>query len=108
MYLLKILRDVDIDWNSGDGSTNTSDSSLISMINDFLQSYKSFVIGVLGLADLTMIAIFIWLCINLSAGSTNFTGKNTNGKRLLLWCIGMALLGSINLIVCLLYNAFRG
>ena len=102
--MIRILNDVDIEWNSGGNATNTSTWSLISMINDFLNAYKGFVLGVLGLADLTMVAIFIWILVNIASGSTSFTNKNINSRRLLIWFISMALLGSLNLVVALIYN----
>jgi hypothetical protein len=106
--LLNILRDVDIDWGSGDNATKSnSDSTIISMMNNFLQHYKLFVIGFIGLADLTMVIIFLWLLFSLASGSTNFASKNNNTRRLLVWCVCMALLGALNLILALIYNAFK-
>lgn len=103
-----ILRDVDIEWDSGSGSTNSnSNSTILYMMNQFLQSYKGFVIGFLGLADLTMVVIFLWLMFSLASGSTNFASKNNNTRRLLVWCVCMAFLGALNLIVALVYNAFN-
>ena len=106
--LNRILRDVDIDWNSGAGSTSSnSNSTIINMMNEFLQRYKTFVIGFLGLADLTMVVIFLWLLFSLASGSTNFASKNNNTRRLLVWCVCMALLGALNLVIALVYNSFR-
>ncbi len=106
MYELLDLFDVTIGWGEG-GATKTSDSTIISMINDLLSRYKGIVIGVLGLATLTMVLIGLYLFTNLAAGSTNFANKNTNMKRIATWAICMALLGSLDLVVCLLYNSFR-
>ena len=77
------------------------------MMNDFLQHYKVFVTGFIGLMDLTMVVIFLWLLISLASGSTNFASKNNNTRRLLVWCICMALLGALNLVLALVYNVFR-
>lgn len=102
------LRDVAIEWGSGDGTTNdTSKSSIVEMMNTFLTQYKTFVIGFLGLADLTMVVIFLWLLYSLASGSTNFASKNNNTRRLLVWCVCMAFLGALNLILALIYNSFK-
>lgn len=111
MYeLLSVLRDVEITWGDDgatDDSTGTSDKILTDMINVLLERYKSLVVGVLGLATLTMILIGLYLFLNVGAGSTNFAQKNTNMKRMTIWAICMALLGSVDLIACLVYNVFR-
>ncbi len=107
MYeLLNIVRNVSITWGDN-GATGTSDDMLIGMINTLLSRYKGLVVGVLGLATLTMILIGMYLFLNVGAGSTNFAQKNTNMKRMVIWAICMALLGSLDLVVCLVYNTFR-
>lgn len=106
MYELLTFFDVDIDWGEG-GATKTSDSTLYSLINDLLEHYKGLVIGLLGIATLTMVLIGFYLFFNLGTGSTNFANKNTNMKRLVTWAVCMTLLGSLDLIVCLVYNTFR-
>ena len=103
-----ILNKVNIDWGSGDGTTsNNSKSTIIEMMNSFLAHYKTFVIGFLGLADLTMVLIFVWLLYCLASGTTNFAQKNTNTRRLLIWCVCMACLGALNLILALVYSSFK-
>ncbi len=105
---MPFFRDVTIEWGSGNGTTrNNSNTTILSMMNDFLQHYKVFVTGFIGLMDLTMVVIFLWLLISLASGSTNFASKNNNTRRLLVWCICMALLGALNLVLALVYNVFR-
>lgn len=106
MSLINIAKDVTITWGDG-GATSTSEATLITLINDFLKHYQVFVVGVLGLATISMILIGLYLFFNLGAGSTNFASKNTNMKRMIIWAICLALLGSLDLVVCLIYNSFR-
>ncbi len=104
--LLKVLNDVEIEWGEG-GATSTSDDTLLSLMNNFLEHYKGLVVGVLGLATLTMVLLGLYLFFNLGAGSTNFASKNINMKRFVIWAICMALLGSLDLVVALVYNSLR-
>ena len=106
MSLINIAKDVTITWGDG-GATSTSEATLTTLINDFLKHYQVFVVGVLGLATISMILIGLYLFFNLGAGSTNFANKNTNMKRRIIWAICLALLGSLDLVVCLIYNSFR-
>ena len=103
--LLKLF-DVEIGWGDG-GATSTSETQLIKIINKFLEHYKLFVVGVLGVATLTMVLLGLYIFYNIGVGTTNFAQKNTNMKRFVIWAVAMALLGGLDLVVALLYNTFR-
>lgn len=106
MNALKKVFDVDIEWGDG-GATKTSDSTLYSLINDMLRHYKGLTVGVLGVATLTMVLIGMYLFFCIGTGSGNHINKNSNMKRLVTWAVCMMLLGSLDLVVCLIYNSFR-
>jgi len=101
------LLDVVIEWGGGDNATNTSSSSLTTTINEFLERFKGVIVGSLGIANLTMVVIFIWLLFSLATNSTNFAGKSTNIKRLAIWAVCMAMLGSLDLVIAVIYGVFR-
>lgn len=100
------MKDVVIEWGEG-GAMSTSEETLKSLINSLLESYRGLIVGVMGLATLTMVLIGLYLFLHLGAGSTNFASKNVNMKRIAIWAVALALLGSLDLVVALIYNSFR-
>lgn len=98
-------RDININW--GSGGVSTSEETLTVLINQFLEQYKGLVMGILGLSTLSMVLIGLYLFFNLGAGTTNFANKQINMKRIAIWAVCLMLLGSLDLIVALIYNAFR-
>ena len=101
-YLTKLNIDFDPPTGSGDPMEH-----FINTINAFLDRYKIFIAGVLGLATFTMAIIFIIDLIKLAAESSSPIHRHEAIHQIIAVGISTALLGSITVIFGLIFNLFN-
>lgn len=103
--------DISVDIGDGDlgGSMRNNDDTLHQIadgLNRFIQTYKGIIVGVLGVALLTVFLIFMFTCMTFSGSSGTPMDRKRSVTKLVTCAIVAAILGSITLFVGLFYNIF--
>lgn len=75
-------------------------------MNEFLNRYKSIIMGVYGMAVCTVLVIFIMLITKLPASAGNPMDRKKTITQILISGLSFAALGSIGLIATLVFNLF--
>ena len=88
----------------GDGFSETGSESWTK----FFARYKKFIIGVSGMATLTMIGIFIYCFIKLGASAGNEKARKEAQTGILWSGVATAGMGAVTLIVGFFYGSLQG
>lgn len=112
MILSKILRYVDVDIGSIDENTSIRSRSddmdqMVGYMNDFLASYKNFIIGVYGIIAMTLVLILTVQFSRLSNSGTNPMTRSRAISELIFSFLSIAFLGAIGTIGGLLLSMFN-
>lgn len=95
------------DGNGGNHSAGTDASQFVPALNAFLFKYKGVVLGVFGIATLTLLALAIYFALQLGGTGNNPMKRQQASSRLVLWGIATAIMGSFTLFFALAFNFFR-
>lgn len=87
------------------GNMDYNDSA--SAMNAFIKKYRTVIVGVSGIACVSMIAFFIFNFMKLGASSANPADRTKAIQGLLFSGIAAAGLGAVTLIVGYFYNAAK-
>lgn len=79
------------------------EGEFINTINKFLIKYKTAVLGVFGIATLTMIGVFIYLFIKLGANGDNPQERKKVIKGIFVAAISTGILGSLTTVYALFF-----
>lgn len=111
MRFLKLLNDVFVPVmpNSDDDSvttSNTDTSQFISGLNGILTRYKGLIVGIFGIATLSLVGLFIYYFVKLGSSGNNPEKRKDAITDILKCGIATAIMGSITLIFSLAYFTF--
>lgn len=95
------------DGNGGGHPSNTDASQFVPALNAFLFKYKGVVLGVFGIATLTLLALAIYFATQLGGAGNNPQKRQQAISRLLICGIATAIMGSFTLFFALSFNFFR-
>lgn len=97
------------DGNEGNHSAGagTDASQYVPALNSILFKYKGIVLGVFGIATLTLIALAIYFAVQLGGAGNNPQKRQQATSRLLICGIATAIMGSFTLFFALSFNMFR-
>ena len=88
------------------GNVSVSGTSNKNTWNQIFEKYKKVIVGVTGIATLTLLLVFIISIVNLAANGSN-PQKRSMALTWILWTgIATGLLGSVTIIFGIAYNAF--
>lgn len=95
------------DGNEGNHLASTDASQYVPALNAVLFKYKGIVLGVFGMATLTLLALAIYFAIQLGGAGNNPMKRQQASSRLVLWGIATAIMGSFTLFFGLAFNFFK-
>lgn len=97
------------DGNEGNHSAGagTDASQYVPALNSILFKYKGIVLGVFGMATLTLLALAIYFAVQLGSTGNNPMKRQQASSRLVLWGIATAIMGSFTLFFGLAFNFFK-
>jgi hypothetical protein len=87
-------------------TSNTDMSQFISGLNGILTRYKGLIVGVFGIATLSLVGLFIYYFIKLGSSGDNPERRKDAIKDILKCGIATAVMGSITLMFSLAYYTF--
>lgn len=103
-----LLRSVTIDPTSLPDPDMSNDSqTLVKPLNEFLVRYKGFIMGVLGIAFLTMIIIFMVHFSRLAATAGLPVERKKVISGIIYSAIASAVLGSLTVFFALIYSSLK-
>lgn len=110
--LNKILMYVDVDIGSIDENTsirnrNNDTEQIAEYMNDFLATYKNFIIGIYGVAAMTLFLVLLIQFARLSQLGKNPMTRNRAISELMFSILAIAFLGGIGTIGSLIINLFN-
>lgn len=88
-----------------DGSGFSTDSK--TAWDTFFKRYKKFIVGISGMATLTMVAIFIYCFIKLGASTGNEKARKEAQVGILWSGVATAGMGAVTLIVGFFYSSLK-
>lgn len=86
------------------GGFDTDEGSAWSQI---LSKYRGFIVGISGIAAITMVGVFIFHFIKLAGSATNPSARSSALVGLMWSGVAAAGLGSVSLVVGLFYNSIE-
>lgn len=109
--LNKILMYVDVDIGSIDENTsirsrNNDTEQIADYMNDFLATYKNFIIGIYGVVAMTLFLVLLVQFARFSQSGKNPMTRNRAISELLFSILAIAFLGGIGTIGGLILNLF--
>lgn len=93
--------------NGGNHSTSADASQYVPALNAVLFKYKGIVLGVFGMATLTLLALAIYFAVQLGGAGNNPQKRQQATSRLVMWGIATAIMGSFTLFFALAFNFFK-
>lgn len=90
---------------SGGGMSSTAKSG--KAWTDLITKYKGFIVGISGIATVSMILFFVMNAMKLGASSGNSQGRTQAIVGLVFSGIAAALLGAVSVIVGFFYSALK-
>lgn len=101
---------VDYDYhNTPSGVIQTRDGKkeIIESINSFLSKYSELAFGIFGLLTITLVVVAMVNFASLGSSANNPNARRMAITKILLTCIASALMGSLTLVIAIVYNIFR-
>ena len=95
------------DGKEGNHSAGTDASQYVPALNAILFKYKGIVLGVFGMATLTLIALAIYFAVQLGGAGNNPQKRQQAISRLLICGVATAIMGSFTLFFALAFNIFK-
>lgn len=86
---------------TGSGFTNDKTQAW----NDFIKKYKNFIVGIGGMATVTMLGVFIFMFAKLGASAGNEQARRQAINGIMYAGIAAACLGTVTTIVGFFYSA---